>query len=344
MENIGIHYTRIKSNCLADTIFDPVTQHMKAWHIYQHEMKIHRAKPREKCHVNPGREAALAKNGCVPSITPPLRSFSRLSLRATNRSSPASMKSQQSAKPKCKVISFSSHLESHKKHGDFISEMTFKPKILATPIPSKLKQSRNYQPPKKKSHAKSRPGSAISSNSNGSEKQDNNRNVQETWSRSRLESSSSSSTGCDSAYEAGGSIEGLSPQSRGSTPQPEDEYQRPKVISKDDELSRIVGEEIEEAIEEIIERPNTPINLMERNEDLDYILFEHDMMSEIALTGVVTNLSVRELCKSFASTRGKSLEDSKVNEIINRVQETLGIPDNESLDYLDFGFSNNPKF
>lgn len=57
---------------LATGSFDPVAQHMQAWKIYQHELKVQRAKPWEICHVNPGK-----KQICNKEHQSPTRSFSR---------------------------------------------------------------------------------------------------------------------------------------------------------------------------------------------------------------------------------------------------------------------------
>jgi hypothetical protein len=59
---------------LATRSCDPVAQHMQAWKIYQHELKVQRAKPWELCHVNPGKKQAHNKGERFQS---PLRSFSR---------------------------------------------------------------------------------------------------------------------------------------------------------------------------------------------------------------------------------------------------------------------------
>ncbi|XP_065344913.1 uncharacterized protein LOC135942617 isoform X2 [Cloeon dipterum] len=318
--------------CLADTTCDPVAQHMRAWRILQHELKIQRVKTWENHHVNPGRQnISSSKHANIPN---PLRCFSRLSLQPTSVSrSPSSLRSLQVERKNAR-ISFSAHNESHKKHGDFAKEVTFKPKILDTSATSKLIQSRNYQTPKKKTLPQSRTSSAVSTKSiePGQRKAEH-----KNWSQSRPESSSSSSTGCDSAYEAGGSIEALSPHSRSSTPQQVTVRGAEPKLDTDVEESRIVGKEIENAIEELIERPGTPVNLIDRNESLEYILFEHDLMNEIASCGVLTNFSVREICRSFALTNGKLLEQCKVQEIVERVQKLVGVPDNASLDFSDFG-------
>lgn len=74
-----------------------------------------------------------------------------------------------------------------------------------------------------------------------------------------------------------------------------------------------------------------------RNERLDFILLEHDLVSEIASAGVLTNASVKEVCRVFLSARAKSLDQEKVKEIVQRVQSTLGIPDSDTMDSNDFG-------
>jgi hypothetical protein len=64
---------------------------------------------------------------------------------------PSSLRSLQTKFKKDVKISYSAHIESHKKFEtlNIDKEKTFKPKILNTPASSKLIQSRNYQPPKK---------------------------------------------------------------------------------------------------------------------------------------------------------------------------------------------------
>jgi hypothetical protein len=74
-----------------------------------------------------------------------------------------------------------------------------------------------------------------------------------------------------------------------------------------------------------------------RNEELDYILLEHELVSEISSAGVVTNAIVKEVCRVFVSARAKSLDQEKVNEIVQRVHSSLGIPDSDTLDSNDFG-------
>lgn len=59
---------------LATGSCDPVAQHMRAWKIYQHELKVQRAKPWEICHVNPGKKQTYINEERFQS---PLRSFSR---------------------------------------------------------------------------------------------------------------------------------------------------------------------------------------------------------------------------------------------------------------------------
>jgi hypothetical protein len=59
---------------LATGSCDPVAQHMQAWKIYQHELKVQRAKPWEIRHVNPGKKQTYNKEDNFQS---PVRSFSR---------------------------------------------------------------------------------------------------------------------------------------------------------------------------------------------------------------------------------------------------------------------------
>jgi hypothetical protein len=70
---------------------------------------------------------------------------------------------------------------------------------------------------------------------------------------------------------------------------------------------------------------------------LEYILLEHDLVSEIASAGVVTNAIVKEVCRVFVSNRAKSLDQVKVKEIVHRVHLSLGIPDSDTMDLNDFG-------
>jgi len=86
---------------------------------------------------------------------------------------------------------------------------------------------------------------------------------------------------------------------------------------------------------------NFKINLFSfRNESLDYILFEHDLVNEIAAAGVMTNASVKEVCQTFVASHAKSLESKKVQEIVERVKNLLGIPESDSLDFSEFGLYN----
>jgi hypothetical protein len=70
---------------------------------------------------------------------------------------------------------------------------------------------------------------------------------------------------------------------------------------------------------------------------LEYILLEHDLVSEIASAGVVTNAIVKEVCSAFVSIRAKSLDQVKVKDIVQRVHLSLGIPDSDTMDSNDFG-------
>lgn len=70
---------------------------------------------------------------------------------------------------------------------------------------------------------------------------------------------------------------------------------------------------------------------------MDYIILEHDLVSEIASAGVLTNASVKEVCRAFVSAQAKHLDKEKVQDIVLRVHTSLGIPDSDTMDSNDFG-------
>jgi hypothetical protein len=72
---------------------------------------------------------------------------------------------------------------------------------------------------------------------------------------------------------------------------------------------------------------------------LDYILFEHDLVNEIASAGVLTNTCVKEVSHAFVDANAKNLDPSQVSLIVDRVLNMLGVPSAVDQDYADFGLS-----
>ncbi|KAF4525869.1 hypothetical protein B566_EDAN015972 [Ephemera danica] len=335
-----IKYSRVKSNVLAPVSLDPVMQHMNAWHMRQHYRLVSNARSREQAHVNPGHCNKKSKAKHDVSVEFDKDSLIGPTTRLSNNNIVETMTfgpdiddsifymSQYLAKQQSvtinKPVCWKAHETSHAKQleGQEIRPL-FCPKILETKATSRLLQSRSYQQPRRTN--RNRPTSAVTKD---------RVTVPKVW---MVPSSSSSSSG-DSAYEAGGS----SPPSRGSTPRLlQQDSQDGTSRSNSSAASRSQPEPADAEHEKINPEPeinaSPSVQPLLRNEQLEYLMFEHDLMNEIMTIGLLTNTAVKQVFKSHILAHSDRLQKDKMEEVVARLQEMLDIPKDDDLDSACYG-------